>query len=716
MQVNPLPSADLVGGRYELAEPIGEGNFSITYRGRDTTLGRTVAIKMLRPQYAADKTFVSRFEREARVAASVSHPNIVDVYDYGEHRDTFYIVMQFVAGHDLRHELEEKGPFPPVEAVRIGRQILGGLGAIHAAGIIHRDIKPQNVLLGRDRVARVTDFGIALGPVADSLTSHGTTVGTASYMAPEQARGGALSPATDLYAVGVVLYQLLTKRLPFEAENPMAVMLAHLQAQPPPLREVAPEVTVPPALEAVIMRALAKNPAERYQSADEMVDALDEALGGASRVEPVRFAPPLPAPPTSQLPVAPEPAGAATQALWAPREEWTPHRDDARSAPASAGAPRPAPAPAPVAMPARRRRRELGWLAPVLLFGLALAALGAVVVANGGLFAGNDGGDGDTSRTRVAVAAVSGTQTPTATPAAGVPTLVVNLPPGITATATATMPPTATAPPTRTPTPVPPTETPLPPTRTPTQVPPTDTPVPPTDTPVPATATAAPIVPAGGTSAQSVDDSFAAAGGSTDADQSSGSGDLGPLSFGADDWQGGAPTRPGWYGRTAVAIYGAQSAHPSATLRFNLDTKPTGTAVLELTGLGDEYGSEFPISIQVNNAVSENAIPDPFANWNADLHGESGQRAPWTTVRVQFPADALVEGSNTITVLSGRSGNGTQDVPYVLLSDASLSFESGSAASNTVASASVVEDDGNGSGKGKRGKNDDNSGKGGEDD
>jgi serine/threonine-protein kinase len=273
----------MLSGRYEVLEEIGNGATAITYRGRDQRLDRYVAIKIMRQDHDLDTSFVQRFEREARTAASVAHGNVVDVYDVGQEDGNLYIVMQYVDGEDLKHLIVREGALPVRRAREITRQVLAGLGAIHAAGIVHRDIKPQNVLIGRDGIARVTDFGIAQVAMDIGLTTAGTTVGTAAYMAPEQAQGGKLTEATDLYAVGVMLYEMLTGQMPFEAATPMAMMLAHIQQQPvPPSQRLGGEA-IPPDLDGIVLQAMAKNPANRFRTASAMSRALDGVSTASSR-------------------------------------------------------------------------------------------------------------------------------------------------------------------------------------------------------------------------------------------------------------------------------------------------------------------------------------------------------------------------------------------------------------------------------------------------
>lgn len=262
-------------GRYRLTSRIGEGSYAETFLATDMNLGRQVAVKVLREQYARDSRLAARFEREARAAAAVSHPNVVDVYDYGRDGETLFIVMEWVDGTDLKEYIRQHGPLEVPEATRMFREILHGLGAIHRAGIIHRDVKPQNVLIARTGTAKLTDFGIARGALDAGLTETGMALGTAAYMAPEQATGQPLTPAADIYAAGMVLYEMLTGRLPFPGDNPVQVMYQHVNDPPPRPRAINP--SIPPAMEMVILRAIAKDPLDRFQSASEMEAALDHA-------------------------------------------------------------------------------------------------------------------------------------------------------------------------------------------------------------------------------------------------------------------------------------------------------------------------------------------------------------------------------------------------------------------------------------------------------
>ena len=265
---------DVLSERYELLAQVGSGASAITWRARDRRLERDVAIKLLRRSYALDPTFAQRFDREARTAASVSHGNVVDIYDVAHDGEALYLVMQFVQGEDLKQLIQRSGALDPTRAREITQPVLAGLQAIHAAGIIHRDIKPQNVLIGRDGVARVTDFGVAQVSMDVGLTTVGTTVGTAAYMAPEQARAETLSEATDLYSVGVMLYELMTGNLPFTGPTHMAMMLAHIQQEAPAPSQNAGVSSI---FDGIVRQAMAKEPRDRFRSAQAMSRALTTA-------------------------------------------------------------------------------------------------------------------------------------------------------------------------------------------------------------------------------------------------------------------------------------------------------------------------------------------------------------------------------------------------------------------------------------------------------
>ncbi|GBD18962.1 Serine/threonine-protein kinase PrkC [bacterium HR27] len=262
----------VLNGRYRLDEPIGEGGMAVVYRGYDLVLDRPVAIKVLRGQFAADASFLRRFEREAQAAARLSHPNIVSVYDVGRDDGTRYIVMEYVPGKTLKQLILEHAPFSLDEAMHIVRQVAAALDYAHQHGLVHRDIKPQNILVDERGFVKVTDFGIAKGLTDVSLTEAGFGMGTVHYVSPEQARGEPATPASDIYALGVVLYEMLTGRLPFDADNPIGLAMQHVHEAPPPPRQFNPNI--PPAVEAIILRALAKDPRQRFPTAGALAQAL----------------------------------------------------------------------------------------------------------------------------------------------------------------------------------------------------------------------------------------------------------------------------------------------------------------------------------------------------------------------------------------------------------------------------------------------------------
>ncbi len=245
----------------------------------DRLLGRQVAVKILHGQYAANEAFVQRFRREAQAAANLSHANIVAVYDWGEDDDTYFIVMELVQGRNLRDVIRSEGALLPRRVAEIGAEVCVAISAAHNQGLVHRDIKPANVLLSPDGAVKVADFGIARAwDDSEHLTKTGSVIGTASYFSPEQAQGKTADARSDIYSVGVVMYELLTGSPPFSGESPVAVALQHVQQQPQPPSELNPNV--PPGLEAIALKAMAKDPAARYQSATEMVEDLDRLLAG----------------------------------------------------------------------------------------------------------------------------------------------------------------------------------------------------------------------------------------------------------------------------------------------------------------------------------------------------------------------------------------------------------------------------------------------------
>ncbi|HLI50447.1 MAG TPA: protein kinase [Thermomicrobiaceae bacterium] len=264
--------ARILNGRYRLDEPIGEGGMAIVYRGYDLLLNRPVAIKVLRDQFGGDANFLARFEREAQSAARLAHPNIVSVYDVGEDRQTRYIVMEYIPGRNLKELIDRQGPFSVEGASFVIRQVAAALDYAHLHGLIHRDIKPQNILVDDAGNVKVVDFGIAKGMSDSSLTEAGTGMGTVHYVSPEQARGQAATPASDIYATGVVLFEMLTRELPFAADTPVGIAMQHVAAEPPPPSTFNP--AIPEQVDQIVLCAMAKDPNDRFETAGEMAGAL----------------------------------------------------------------------------------------------------------------------------------------------------------------------------------------------------------------------------------------------------------------------------------------------------------------------------------------------------------------------------------------------------------------------------------------------------------
>jgi serine/threonine-protein kinase len=271
-----MSAGDVIAGRYELLELVGRGGMSSVWRSQDRLLDRTVAIKVLHEQFTQDDEYVERFRREARSVAQLSHPNIVTVIDRGEEDGQQYIVFEYVEGENLKQLIEGSGPLPVRDALLLALQMARALGFAHDRGLIHRDVKPQNVLLSEDGQAKMTDFGIARSVDVEGVTITGTVLGTSEYIAPEQARGQRVDALTDVYSLGVVLYELLTGDVPFHGENFVAVALRHVNEPAPSVLERRPDC--PPRVGMAIERAMSKRPEERFQSMYELVNELEACL------------------------------------------------------------------------------------------------------------------------------------------------------------------------------------------------------------------------------------------------------------------------------------------------------------------------------------------------------------------------------------------------------------------------------------------------------
>ena len=298
----------LVDSRYLILRRIGSGGMADVYCAEDTHLGRQVALKVLHRRFAQDQEFVERFRREASAAAGLQHPNVVGVFDRGRHDGTYYIAMEHLPGRTLKEIVMTEAPLDQARVVDLGMQILQAAGFAHRHRVIHRDFKPHNVIVDDNGAVKVTDFGIARAG-ASEMTETGSIMGTAQYLSPEQAQGHAVTAASDLYSIGVMLYEMLAGRLPFEGDSAVSVALKHLSEPPPPISQLRPDVS--PALESVVMAALAKDPAHRWQSADDFAEAL-QAAGtqlehGVTAQDTAAFAP-VPVPVTeAPPPVLPPP-------------------------------------------------------------------------------------------------------------------------------------------------------------------------------------------------------------------------------------------------------------------------------------------------------------------------------------------------------------------------------------------------------------------------
>ena len=350
----------LFDGRYQLQGRLGAGGMATVYLAEDTSLHRKVAIKVLAERYAEDEQFVERFRREAQSAAGLNHPNIVAIYDRGVAEGTYYIAMEYLDGPTLKDVIDERGGLDPNRAIGFATQILAALRFAHNHGVVHRDIKPHNVVVSPDGRLKVTDFGIARAG-ASQMTEVGSIVGTAQYLSPEQARGEVVGPPSDLYSVGIVLYEMLTGRVPFEGDSAVAIAMKHLSEEPVPPSVYAPGV--PPALEQVVLRALAKDAGDRYQTAEEMSADLDRARRGV----------PL-SPRTEQMTRVIAPSVTAQQTRVQQPHSGTRVWD--RELPVSTRRAAPPPPPPPV----RPKRSRWPWVLLALLV-LAAGAVAAVALS-----------------------------------------------------------------------------------------------------------------------------------------------------------------------------------------------------------------------------------------------------------------------------------------------------------------------------------------------
>ena len=277
-----MNQAAVLGDHYRLGERIADGGMGSVYRAVDESLGRPVAVKVLRRELADDPTFLERFRREARTAAALSHPGVAGVYDYGELGGQPFIVMELVEGETLAERIAARGRLAWEETFALGEQVARALAAAHGCRLVHRDVKPANVLIGPGGRAKVTDFGIAKAATSSTLTRTGMVLGSANYVAPEQAKGDQVGPAADLYALGCVLFEAVTGRTPYAGRNPVAIATQHVSAPVPDPRQHRRDLPVPAA--RLIQRAMAKEPGDRFASASAMADLLASVLNGRSGV------------------------------------------------------------------------------------------------------------------------------------------------------------------------------------------------------------------------------------------------------------------------------------------------------------------------------------------------------------------------------------------------------------------------------------------------
>ena len=266
----------VIGNRYEILEKIGEGGMATVYKARCNILKRYVAVKVLREEYTTDEEFIKRFNTEAQAAASLTHPNIVSIFDVGHEDNVYYIVMELVQGKTLKEIINEDGVLPWKWSINIAIQVASALETAHKNNIVHRDIKPHNIIITEDGIAKVTDFGIAKAVSNSTITAFGTTIGSVHYFSPEHARGGYTDAKSDIYSLGVVMYEMLTGRVPFDADTPVSIALKHMQEKPVEPMKLNP--SIPFAINKIIMKAMEKEPSLRYQNATEMLKDLSMAL------------------------------------------------------------------------------------------------------------------------------------------------------------------------------------------------------------------------------------------------------------------------------------------------------------------------------------------------------------------------------------------------------------------------------------------------------
>jgi serine/threonine protein kinase len=620
--------------RYVVGEVIGLGGGATVCRAEDLHLGRTVAIKFLHPELKSDASFVARFEREATSVAQLDHPNIVPVYDYGETAGTYFLVMQYLPTGDLQARSQAEGGLTVDDALRIAADVAEAAGEAHAHDIVHRDIKPANILLTPDGHAKVTDFGIARITHVPTVTTTAVVLGTVHYLAPEQARDGTITPATDVYSLGVVLYEMLAGRPPFIGDTYLQVALQHLNDPPPPLGKLNP--SVPRSVVSIVERALAKDPAKRYQDGRAMGAAIWQELRGVSRRAlppaivprpPAHAPPPLIPPPRVEAPAAPllpTPPPVSTTPppadLPPPPPGSTPRTAFWSAAPQKGG-PGSQPAAALAGGQTVWRRRRHRW--PL---SAGLAALVSVLLFIGLLLGARTNdilGTGSTSDDEVAGIA-AGTQLEQAARLEST-TITAGLPAAEPVLVRATEPTTA---------PIGPTALAAQPTAEPTPVPQ------PSQPPLPTPAAPAPESAAIASTRLVIDD---------------------------DAFRGGYSAPRSYRGRTARWVYGALSPNGTMTASFMVTGNP-GAGELTIVGIDSENGPQTPMEVLINGAVVyRGGNPLPKDPWR-------GPVAPWSEASFPIAAGVLRPGENTLTIRNLAQVNNFNSPPYIAIDQASISF------------------------------------------
>ena len=630
-----LPANTVLASRYKLLDKLGDGGAAVVYRAEDLRLGRVVAIKVLRPEFVGNAEQVTRFENEARAAAALTAPNIVDVYDYGNDAGTLFIAMQYIDGEDLKTYIRARGRLQPAEAARIAADVCNALAVAHERGLIHRDVKPQNILLDRRGQVRLSDFGIAkaLAGTGQGLTQAGMTYGTAAYLSPEQATGAAVGPYSDIYSLGLVLFEMLCGREPFQADNAAAVAYKQVYEPLPSLEECAP--ATPARLIAVVTRATQKDPALRYAQAADMAADLhgfaQYSDGYTPAVAVEALAPIVPAGTGS----SPVPANPTLSAEAPPSYQPTAGYP---SAPPAAGSLPLNPSTAPFAefngvataqAQTPRRSPALWLIVPALLLLLGGGFLASRLL--GGNSAGGDATPlpGGSKPTPTSVAALVATATSVAVvPATATVAIINTVPP--------TLPPVD-----------PPTNIVLP-TVAPTRLPPTAalaTAPPVRNTPV-VTATAA------GAKGHPIFDTPT---------PPTANGHIVALEDVA--FSGGYRYQPPsiYAGHTAVWVYGQSTGFASMTAPFKIGGQPSGKAALGIMGLDSEDRAKTPIRILINaQPIFAGADPLPDGTWG--------------NATVTFDAGLLHPGDNTLTV-ENLSPSSNLGIPFVMLDTARLAWE-----------------------------------------